>query len=199
MVRASMVPLYQWVRPNGLLDQCLNESLKPDAINQRFRINDPIDQLCMNHWNDESESMDQQINEIEYIDLSIAWPRDHWPHVSESAMQWTNKPMNQNQCPPPPMQQWKESMDYWEWVTVIEFWGCSTPLQLVAPMAGGPGGLIQKQYSNQSLNQWTNQSEIESMRSLNDSDNHNPHVIPHLAVGVCCRWANWMCLVFWSG
>ena len=66
------------------------------------------------------------------------------------------------------------------------------PRWLAAPMAGGPGGLIQKQYSNQSLNQWTNQSEIESMRSLNDSDNHNPHVIPHLAVGLWGRWATWI-------
>ena len=169
MVRASMVPLYQWVKPNGLLDQCFNESLKPDAINQGFRINDPIDQLCMNHWNDESESMDQQINEIEYTDLSIAWPRDHWPHVSESAMQWTNKPMNQNQCPPPQVQQWKESMDYWEWVAVIRFWGYSTPLQLVAPMTGGLGGLIQKQYSNQSLKSELTQWDQSQSQPPSDS------------------------------
>ena len=56
--------------------------------------------------------MDKRTNEVEYIDLGITWSRDHWTHVSEPAMQWTNKPINQNQCIPPPMQQRKEFKDY---------------------------------------------------------------------------------------
>ena len=115
-------------------------------------------------------------------------------------MQLTEAPLHQSQCISASVHQWSRinvSMDHQRMIasmshgdnppTVVGGWW---PSGFLATVVGGPVCWSQDLSGNESVNELTDRSETEWRRPRNHRSNPNFHVIPQLAVGVCCRWAN---------
>ena len=92
--------------------------------------------------------MDKRTNEVEYIrHHMVQGPLNPCVRTSDAMNQQANEPESMHPSTNAAMKRIQG---------LLRIAGGWWPRWLAAPMAGGPGGLIQKQYNNQSLNQWTN-------------------------------------------